>query len=393
MADVSKFESSKEIEEYIITYEPPARTTAALMAELDISFPDGTAPVPQPIMPLPTNNAPLPEADVVIVTWTLAEANALADTLTPKVGRQKWYPYRRRFDEDYRKLIRDGAPAFNAGGRLGYYYMTKIGKHKVLCYKSELHMNQDGKPDGLANSPTGGTTLPVKKMFEQIIAETKARLVITEGTAGGVYLEQSLGDVSVTRGAKFRCSSEFKNAPFNEKTYTSNWKVPTKYIAQAEKFMDGFKKNVEEPAFAPPTKRNDYKGTPVKAWPNEPRIWLDGVQPTKHGRPIMKDFHPMLTTDFFEFGTSANKLEEQGCGVEMGDAVLGLVCQEMGNKAPQWLVIRNMSDPQINADLPTQPRKLNMQTHWAVWYYEQYGYWTSVNSALACWAVVAAYDG
>ena len=41
-------------------------------------------------------------------------------------------------------------------------------------------------------------------------------------------------------------------------------------------------------------------------------------------------------------------------------------------------MIRNLSDPQINGDLPTEPRKLDMQAHWAVWYYETYGYWTSV---------------
>ena len=28
-----------------------------------------------------------------------------------------------------------------------------------------------------------------------------------------------------------------------------------------------------------------------------------------------------------------------------------------------------------------------MQAHWAVWYYETYGYWTSVNSAIAVWAM------
>lgn len=29
----------------------------------------------------------------------------------------------------------------------------------------------------------------------------------------------------------------------------------------------------------------------------------------------------------------------------------------------------------------------------ALFYYDQYGYWTSVNSALACWAVIAADAG
>ena len=40
-------------------------------------------------------------------------------------------------------------------------------------------------------------------------------------------------------------------------------------------------------------------------------------------------------------------------------------------------------------DLPLGSRALNMQTHWAVWYYEAFGYWTSVNSALTTWAIIA----
>ena len=54
---------------------------------------------------------------------------------------------------------------------------------------------------------------------------------------------------------------------------------------------------------------------------------------------------------------------------------------------PGWLVIRNVSDPVINADLPRAP--VDMQAHWAVWYYETFGYWTSVNSAIATWAMIA----
>jgi hypothetical protein len=102
----------------------------------------------------------------------------------------------------------------------------------------------------------------------------------------------------------------------------------------------------------------------------------------------LPEFHPIVSTDFFEFGTSTNNMEEVGAAMEMGDAVLGLVCEEINNP-PKWLVIRNLSDPQINGALPTKPASLNMQIHWAVWYYEKYGYWTSVNSALTTWAVIA----
>ncbi len=96
---------------------------------------------------------------------------------------------------------------------------------------------------------------------------------------------------------------------------------------------------------------------------------------------------PILTTDFFEFGTTGNELQKVGCGVEMGDAALGLAVDEL-DAGQRWLVIRNASDPAINHHLPRGARPLDMQAHWAVWYYEAYGFWTSVNSALASWAVI-----
>lgn len=81
-----------------------------------------------------------------------------------------------------------------------------------------------------------------------------------------------------------------------------------------------------------------------------------------------------------------NRLEtapQLGSAVEMGDAVLALVATGMGDKSPQWLCIRNASDPQIKDNVP-----LEEQTKKAAQIYEQYGYWTTVCSAVACWALV-----
>jgi hypothetical protein len=117
---------------------------------------------------------------------------------------------------------------------------------------------------------------------------------------------------------------------------------------------------------------------------NDPDIKLDGVDLPK--------FHPILTTDYFEFGTSVNHLDQIGCAVEMGDAVLGLAMKEReaaGKPTMNWLVIRNCSDPQINGALRNQPAKQSVQIMWAVYYYKAFGYWTSVNSALATWGVIA----
>ena len=369
----------------------------SLMADLGIDWPAGLAPVPQPITPAPSPNAALPKADVVVVTWTVDELMALCDVLTPKFNRDKWYRYARFYQEKYDAQIRKGAPA-KIAKRLGSYMPTKIGKLKVLCMKSELHMNQDGIED--PNDP-GNATLPVKTFFEQIIEETGAKCVITAGTAGGVYTAQDLGDVVVTRGAKFRLNREFKNAPYAGKTYTDDWKVPTQFFAKAEELMSDFKKELE-PAYTPllpPTAYytpRELNLVPRSERQPVPAIWLDGADVPKLGIGTkMPKFHPILTTDFFEFGTSTNHLDKEGSGCEMGDAVLGLVVQELrdaGKPAPNWVVVRNMSDPQINGELVHKPSKISQQALWAVYYYKGYGYWTSVNGALACWAIIAGLN-
>jgi hypothetical protein len=352
---------------------------AMALVDLGLEWPDGLAPQPQELETEPATSDPLPEADVLVVTWTVAEVEALADTLTPGFSRKNWYRYDRFFQEKYVPQIRKGAPALNAK-RLGSYFPTKIGEKSVLCMKSELHMNQDGIATG-----DGTATLPVKDFFHQMIAEVKPKLVITVGTAGATFAEHDLGDVMITRSAKFRCAREFKNEDFNGKEYRcEDYTIPTGQFAAARKLLKQHASNLIEPDFGPPTVRYDFSGPLIKPPTNKPDFKLDGRD--------FAEFLPMLTTDFFEFGTSTNGLEKIGCGVEMGDAVLGMVVDELkaqGQDAPLWLVIRNASDPQINGELPDKPRARNMQAHWAVWYYETYGYWTSVNSAIATWAMIA----
>ena len=72
----------------------------------------------------------------------------------------------------------------------------------------------------------------------------------------------------------------------------------------------------------------------------------------------------------------------------MGDAALGLAVAELATP-PRWAVVRNMSDPVINGDLPDKQFPLNEQTTWAVGYYTGYGVWTSTIGALATWGIIA----
>ena len=339
-------------------------------------WPAGLAPIPVDDVGVDPD-APLPHADYVVVTWTAAEARALANVLTPGVdAATKWHPYHHNYDA-LLPTIRAGAPARSAR-RLASWYRISIGGRSGLCMKSELHLNQDSIKTG-----DGTATLPVADLFRQIIAEVGPKLIITTGTAGGTLADAELGDVVITRAARFRLADEFRNETFNGTTYTSPADIPVAQLAAATALLDVSTTRLHEADFGPPTTRYPF-GSLLPGFANEPRLLCDGRD--------FPAFLPILTTDYFEFGTSTNHLGDVGCGVEMGDAVLGLVAAELGAAAPRWLVVRNASDPPINGALPTSPFVPDMQAHWALFYYEQYGYWTSVNSALACWALIAA-DG
>jgi len=92
----------------------------------------------------------------------------------------------------------------------------------------------------------------------------------------------------------------------------------------------------------------------------------------------------VVTTDFFGFDTSDDHFGLQGHGdiSEMGDAILGLLAKEttQANKTfPRWVAVRNVSDPQIK----------NQGTV-AAHIYKAFGRWSSVCSAIVCWALIAA---
>jgi hypothetical protein len=348
-----------------------------------IPFPD-PVPAPTPLDPTPGSSDALPRADVVIITWTADEARALAHCFTPGMSFDKWYAYDRHYADHYENLIRPGAPA-RLAKRLARYMPTTVGQRSVLCVKSELHLNQDGIEDKDAHGKGLGTaTLPVKDLFAQLIDETNASYVLTIGTAGSVVDDFGLGDVVVTRAARFRCQQEFANEPFNHTTYKSDWDVPAERFAEAETLMATVAPQLAQPPVGPPSPAYPETGSFDPPTEVTARIRQDGTSP-------LGPFWPILTTDYFEYGTTTNRLDAEGAGVEMGDAALGLAVSELpAAQRPKWLVVRNMSDPVINGVLPAKQYHLNEQTTWAVGFYTAYGYYTSINGAIATWAVIAA---
>jgi len=198
----------------------------------DIPFPAGLGPVPQPMQPTPALLDALPKVDVVAMVDTVAEAAAMADVLTPGTQSTQWYHYARHFKEHYLPLVGPAGPSHKSR-RLGNYFLTKINGIQVLCYKTELHLVRDAK-----KVPNGSYTVPIQDMLQQIMQEAQPLVFLTTGTSGGVYTSMHLGDVVVTRAARFYCQSHFKSAPFNNQTYTSPWTIPTKYRAVAHQLLE-----------------------------------------------------------------------------------------------------------------------------------------------------------
>jgi nucleoside phosphorylase len=334
--DLIDFDSDSPAGASFLTAAPLAHGLAKFVP---IPWPAGLAPVPGP---KPTGSK-VPKCDVLIVTWTADEGHALSRVLTPGFdSRDDWVPYTRNFAAIAARM-RTGCPARQAG-HLGTYWTATIGTKHVTLFKSDSHMSQDG------------AKLPNAMVWRQIIGDSQPSLVITTGTGGGIGTAFEVGDVIVSPFVTFDCQRTFKR--LDKRSYASSTTYPSSRFAQAALL---FGSNAQ---FLPTDN------------PRPPSIITSTSAVTG-----------ILTTDFFGFDNSANTYGLQGKGnlSEMGDAVLGMVARRMGTKAPAYVIVRNVSDPEIAAGTLT----IREQERIAAQIYKGFGRWSSVCSAIVCWAIVA----
>jgi len=323
-----------------ITYRAPHQVPAS------IPWPDGLAP----------NGAaygraadqPLPSCDVLVVTWTVAEGQALADVLTPGMPSTTWKPYAHRWST-YESQLTGRSPA-RAAGCMGYVAQVRIGGVEVLAVKSELHLATDA------------TSAPIVALWQQMVSEARPKLVITTGTAGGIGAATQLGDVFVVTNAKFNCAKQFKSEPWAQRLFTG----PE---------MPGGGHAADFDALVAP---NAGRLSPVATRP--PTLTFGAAT---GGVETVDYFGFADTTDSFGiFHNYPNARTE-----EMDDATLPLALDSLSDP-PRWCSIRNASDPQVSSDIGD----LEAQERWANEIYQRYGYWTSFGSAIATWAVIANFS-
>ncbi len=326
-----------------INYDPRKNLSGA---ELDAShlttlpFPSGYAP--RPLKAVQTDeNAPLPQADALVVTYTVAEGYALADVLTPGLNTTDWTKYKNGWSELKAQIVGDRAPSLN----LGYsaiWAETRIGDMHIIVVKSELHPATDGQ------------NLPMRALWKQMIEQVKPSVVITTGTAGGIGAQTQLGDVIVSGDVVTNCQKSFKNESWAKNVYASS-------------------------AFSLPSSPEYTKLVAVNA--SNLGSYLK--------RPIDTLNGDIESVDFFAFGDETDSyglaaFDAHARAVEMDDFALGLAIQDIGEDAPHWAAIRNASDPSM-----PHMATLEEESKAASDIYEKYGYWTSIGSVLACWSILS----
>jgi nucleoside phosphorylase len=317
-----------------------------------VPWPEASKPTAAPLVKSPAETDDLARFagyDAVVVTWTAAEAAALAAMFVPDYLPSRWYEYRHGV-ANYVPLVTGGTAPFNDKRSdmaryyhsLGLYFPCTIGGARVLLFKSGLHLDYDGPH------------FPVRKLMAELAATVRPRLFITTGTGGGIGEQVALGDVVIAAQVKFDCTTQFKMQSWAKASYPTA-PLPGGAIA----------------AINPDLTR--VNAARVVGGRKIPKIWSGGHT-------------AIVTTDFFGFDDSTNFYKLQGLGqaCDMGDAMVADALQEFPNL--RFYAIRNASDPQIPD--PSGNIKAAKQTAGEI--YVKYGAFTTAASAIASWAVIDA---
>ena len=188
---------------------PPDILVAEAALPSAVPWPSGAAPTPAPLAKAPPESADLSQFkgyDAVAVTWTAAEASAMATLFTPGHPLAVWYEYRHNV-ASYIPLVTGKKAPFNDASAemtryyhsLGLYFPCTISGKRVLLFKSGLHLDYDGPET------------PVRKLMTEIAQTVEPKFFITTGTGGGIGADVKLGDVVVAGTVKFDCKHQFKS--------------------------------------------------------------------------------------------------------------------------------------------------------------------------------------
>jgi uridine phosphorylase len=328
-----------------------ATLTSANLLPSPPPWPAGKVPTPEPLSPAPAESDDLTKFagyDVVVMTWTSAEAASMAALFTPGYPLSAWYEYRHNV-ADYIPLVVGKNAPFNDSSAtmqryyhsMGLYFPCRIGSAKVLLFKSGLHFCYDGPQ------------FPVKKLVAEIYEAVKPKVLITTGTGGAIGADVLLGDVVIAPKVRFDCLLQFAAQPFNNQEFPTS-PLPAGVL------------NAILPSLTQVNAARVTGGRPT------PKFWNDAQS-------------MIVTTDEFAYDDSTDHYKLQGLGraCDMGDAMVALALQPY-YPGLSFFAIRNASDPQI----PNPDNNMADAAATSEQIYKKYGGLTTAASLVATWAVI-----
>ena len=327
--------------------------------------------------------------DVLILLYTDQETEAFLDIFTGNdvwsaSRTRKWYPYTHNFGTYSDEIKGDSKRDIINSGCFGYLLPMQVGGKKVLLYKTLLHPKNDGN------------AMPFIPVIKQLMEDVAPKLVLTTGTAGGIGTTLNCGDVVITDTAGLHCRDTYPTFPqlnsmTNQKTQLKSvgtMNVDATKIQLAQKDLLG----LAEPGLA--KCYDEFDGDEAYAFlkpSNNPTIYVKGQNGLPHAQPMV-----IVSADYLTVDDNMDSEQLQGLG-SMNDTDDGFAAYAISlipsAKQPQWLSVRNASEPQVESK--TFPAGTSTQDiistleNIAGPIYGVYQYCTTINSAFACWAIIA----
>jgi hypothetical protein len=349
-----------------------------------ITWPSGLAPTPQPLGHYSAGEkitiALNVQADVLIILFTDDETSALLDVFT---GNNAWTPARKRdwcgygHNFDQFKSIIDGIDGDTAleDGLFGYLSAIKIGTKSVVLFKSELHPKQNG------------AKLPFIPVLQQLVTELNPSLVLSTGTAGAIGSHVQCGDVVICTAARFHVRDDYPTYPQINMLSTSDSQL-TNTVALNTTYLDYAAANLTKLSLPGLTlcynRLQALSGYGFVQKPvAPPAIYVTGSHPVPGPQPM-----DIVSADYLTVDDSADLegLQSLGAMNDTDDAFAFFGITQIPGAKPAWASVRNASEPQIVAPAGSSEDKIKSL---AGNIYGIYQYCTTLNSAFACWGIVA----
>jgi Phosphorylase superfamily len=327
-------------------------------------------------------------ADVLLVLYTDQETMALLDVFTGNPDwnakvQSGWCEYGHNFSKIKPSIANPNANDALKDGAFGRLSAMKIGGKQVVIYKSELHPKQDG------------TGLPFVTVMQQLIGELGPKYVLTTGTAGGIGGKIQCGDVTICTAARFHVQKTYPKFKAIDTLsaagtpITSTAAFDPQYVQYAATHFTKLSQPGLDQCYSRLQSNPGYSFVKQNTLP--PSIYVTGVNPVSGPQPMDIVSADFMTTDD---NNNSEGLQTLGIMNDTDDAFLFYAINQMSAaKRPKCISVRNASEPQmVHSQFPatTTPAEIiNILKNMAGTIYGIYQYCTTLNSALACWGVIA----